>query len=97
MNMKGRSCHLRIVNTALPEFPDSYNYPTETKSEIDERYVRVMGKVRELHQTFSLQGQTRDRKGYLSTILKSHGFNANSKIGIIGSRYYSNEEGYSCS
>ncbi|MBE3142833.1 MAG: M24 family metallopeptidase, partial [Planctomycetes bacterium] len=53
--------------------------------------ISLLEHKRELFQTFSLQGQTRDRKIYLHRILADNGIDARSKIGIIGNKYY--EEG----
>lgn len=43
---------------------------------------------KELYQTFSLQGQTRNKIVYLSDILKKYKIDKNSRIGIVGHKYY---------
>lgn len=54
--------------------------------------ISLLKHEKELFQTFSLQGQIRDRKRYLSDILKKHGINQKSKVGIIGLKYYESGE-----
>jgi hypothetical protein len=53
--------------------------------------ISLLNHKKELFQTFSLQGMTRDKKKYLSDIFMKYGINTKSKIGIIGIKYY--EEG----
>jgi hypothetical protein len=45
-----------------------------------------------LFQTFSLQGQTRSKKRFLSDLLSETGIDASSKIGIVGLKYYESGE-----
>ncbi len=47
---------------------------------------------KELFQTFSLQGMTRDRKRFLSSIFKDCGIDGTSKVGVVGLKYYENGE-----
>jgi len=146
---------MHVMKQSLPEFQDTDKYPPVTKKEVENRYEKIIQRIKEmnlthiiiygdrehcanlkyltggydsrfeeslliirerakpllvtgnegysysdicllehekeLYQTFSLQGQTRDKKRYLRDILKEHDFNSKAKIGIIGFKYY--EEG----
>ena len=42
----------------------------------------------ELFQTFSLQGQTRDKKKRLHTVLRCSGIGPSSKVGLVGTKYF---------
>ncbi len=50
--------------------------------------ISLLKHQKELFQTFSLQGQTRDRKVRLHDILRAHGIDRNSNIGIVGAKYF---------
>jgi len=46
----------------------------------------------ELFQTFSLQGQTRDKKTRLHTLLRRCGLDSSARIGVVGMKYFEPEE-----
>jgi len=54
--------------------------------------ICLLDHEKELFQTFSLQGQTRDKKKHLGDILKKYGLNSKSRIGIVGLKYYEKGE-----
>lgn len=54
--------------------------------------ISLLDHKKELFQTFSLQGQIRDKKYLLSNVLKKSGLNSRSKIGIVGIKYYEKGE-----
>ncbi len=54
--------------------------------------ISLLKHRKELFQTFSLQGMIRDKKRHLNEIIKKHGINNKSKIGIVGIKYYEDGE-----
>jgi len=54
--------------------------------------IAKLNHKKELFQTFSLQGMTRDKKVLLRNILKKCGLSQTSQVGIIGLKYYEEDE-----
>lgn len=54
--------------------------------------ISILDHRKELFQTFSLQGMTRDKTVQLSDIFKKHGINNKSTVGIVGIKYYEDGE-----
>lgn len=54
--------------------------------------ISILEHKKELFQTFSLQGQVRDKKNRLSEIFKRYGLNSKSVVGVVGIKYYERNE-----